>query len=192
MESIVLIGGGGHCKAAIDVIEKQNKFKISGIIDLPEFLGSKVFEYPVIGNDNDLEIISKKIKNAIITIGQIETADKRIKLFNKAIEVGFNFPTIISPRAHIGKFSKIGEGTIVMHDVIINTDSEIGKNCIINTKALIEHDCKILDHCHISTNATINGNVVVESGSFVGSGCVSNNSIKIKKNSFIKAGSLIK
>ena len=34
MKDIVLIGGGGHCKAVIDVVEQEGRFNIIGIIDL--------------------------------------------------------------------------------------------------------------------------------------------------------------
>ncbi len=30
---ILLIGGGGHCKSVIDVIEKEGRFEIAGIIE---------------------------------------------------------------------------------------------------------------------------------------------------------------
>ena len=33
MKKIILLGGGGHCKSCIDVIENENKYKIIGIID---------------------------------------------------------------------------------------------------------------------------------------------------------------
>jgi len=39
----------------IDVIEQQAQFKIAGIIDKPELLGSKILGYQVIGNDFDLQ-----------------------------------------------------------------------------------------------------------------------------------------
>ena len=35
MKNIILIGGGGHCKSVIDVIEQEKKYKISGIVDKP-------------------------------------------------------------------------------------------------------------------------------------------------------------
>ena len=34
MNSVILLGSGGHCKSCIDVIEKSF-FKIKGIIDKP-------------------------------------------------------------------------------------------------------------------------------------------------------------
>lgn len=192
MNKIILIGGGGHCKSVIDVIEQEGKFKIAGIIDKPEFLGSKILNYKVIGNDFDLKNLAKKYKYALITVGQIKSASIRIKLFKIAKKSGFLFPTIISPRAYVSKHSKIGDGTIMMHNSIVNANSSIGNNCIINSKVLIEHDCSIDDHCHISTNATINGGVKIESECFLGSNTTTNNNTIIKKKSFIKAGSLVK
>ena len=37
-------------------------------------------------------------------------------------------PVIISPNSYISSHSKIGFGTIIMNDVIINANSEIGNN----------------------------------------------------------------
>lgn len=192
MNKIILIGGGGHCKSAIDVIEQEAQFEIAGIIDKPELLGSKILGYQVIGNDFDLENLAKKYQYALITVGQIKSPSLRIKLFDLAQKFGFLLPCIVSPSAYVSKHSKIGNGTIVMHNAIINANTSIGENCIINSKALIEHDCLIADHCHISTNAIINGGVKIESKCFIGSSVITKNNIIIKKNSFIKAGSLVK
>ena len=192
MNKIILIGGGGHCKSVIDVIEQEARFEIAGIIDKPELLGSKILGYPVIGNDFDLESLAKKYQNALVTVGQIKSALARIKLYDLAIKAGFTLPSIISPNAYISKHSKIGNGTIIMGNVIVNANVSIGDNCIINSKALIEHDCLISSHCHISTNAIINGGVTIGSKSFIGSNVTTKNNIIIKENSFIKAGSLVK
>ena len=192
MNKIILIGGGGHCKSAIDVIEQEARFKITGIIDKPELLGSKILGYPVIGSDFDLESLTKKYQNALVTVGHIKSALERIKLYDLAIKAGFTLPSIVSPNAYISKHSKIGNGTIIMGNVIVNANTSIGDNCIINSKALIEHDCLISSHCHISTNAIINGGVKIGSKCFIGSNVTTKNNIMIKENSFIKMGSLVK
>jgi len=192
MNDIILIGGGGHCKAVIDVIEQEGRFKIIGIVDKSELLGSKVLGYSVIGNDDDLDNLAKKYKYALITVGQIKSPLLRIKLFELAENSGFILTSIISPRAYISKYAIVGRGTIIMHDALINANAQIGENCIINSKTLIEHDCVISNHCHISTNTTINGGVVVKSGCFIGSGVTTKESITITENSFVKAGSLLR
>jgi len=191
VKEIILIGGGGHCKSVIDVIEQEGKFQIVGIVDKSELLGTNVLGYQIISNDSDLGNLSKKYKYALVTVGQIKSPSLRIKLFDLAKTAGFILPSIVSPNAYVSQHASIGNGVIVMHDALINANTTIGDNCIVNSKALIEHDCQVSEHCHISTNATINGGVVVESGCFIGSGATTKELITIKKNSFIKAGSLV-
>ena len=189
-EKIVLIGGGGHCHSVIDVIEQENRYEIIGIVDTKENIGKKVLDYEVIACDDDLETIFKTCKNAVITVGHVESNKIRVKIYNKLKQIGFNLPVIISPLAYVSKHSVIEKGTIVMHHALINANVKIGKNCIINSKALIEHDCIVEDNCHISTASVINGAVLVKENSFFGSNATSKQSIEI--DGFIKAGSLVK
>jgi len=191
-EKILLLGGGGHCKSVIDVIEQEGKYEIAGVIDKKEKLGKKVLGYKIIATDEDLPLLVKEYKNILITIGQIGTGEKRKELFKKCKHLGFKFPVIVSPYSYVSKHSYIDEGTVIMHNVIINASAKIGKNCIINTGAIIEHDVVVKDNCHISTGAIVNGGIVVEEGSFIGSNATTKQYINIPKNSFIKAGSLVK
>jgi len=192
MEEILLIGGGGHCKSVIDVIEQEGQFKIAGIIDHPELLDTKILDYKVIGSDNDLPKLSLQYKYALVTVGQITSPQLRIKIYENLKKLEFILPVIKSPRAYISKYATVKEGSIIMHDALVNVNVCINENCIINTKALIEHDAMIAKHCHISTGAIINGAVSVESGCFIGSHVTTKQAINIKKNSFIKAGSVVK
>jgi len=189
---ILLIGSGGHCRSVIDVIELDGKFEIVGIIDKKENIGKKIFNYEVIGTDEDLPNLKKEVKYAFITIGHIHNVEPRKRIFNLLKELGFEIPVIVSPLAYVSKYSFIDEGTIIMHHAIINSNVKIGKNCIINTKALIEHDCEVGDNCHISTGAILNGGVKIGSDSFIGSGAICVEGATIPEGSFIKAGSLVK
>ena len=188
---LILIGGGGHCKSCIDVIEQENKFIIAGIVDINTSIRD-LLGYPLLGHDDDLANLKLSYDYALITIGQIKTPAIRIRLLDYVKSLGFKLPAIISPRAYVSKHAKIGFGTIVMHDALINSGAIVGDNCIINTKSLIEHDAVIENNCHISTGAIINGGVIVRQGSFVGSNAVTKESVKTNEKDFIKAGSLFK
>lgn len=192
METILLVGGGGHCKSVIDVIEAEGRFEIAGIVDKPALIGTTVLGYEVLGSDEDLGQLSDKYEFALVTVGQIKSPNIRIALFQRLQELRFNLPTIISPRAYVAKSASVGDGSVVMHDALINSSVVVGENCIVNTKSLIEHDSKVGSHCHISTGVVLNGNVIVEDGSFVGSCAVTREGITIPKGSFVKAGSLHK
>jgi len=187
---IILIGGGGHCKSVIDVIEQEDKYTIAGIIDKKELLGQEVLGYKIIGCDDDLPNLFKQYKNALVTIGHIKSNALRVKIFNILKNIGYNIPVIISPLAYVSKHTFIDEGTVVMHQALINANTKVGKNCIINSKALVEHDVIIEDYCHISTASIINGGVRVKEHSFFGSNATSKEYVEM--SGFIKAGSVVK
>lgn len=190
-KKIVLIGGGGHCKVVISILNKLDEFEIVGIVDINK-AGNLISGIKIIGTDNDLKDIYKSgIHYAIITVGSTKDNTKRYTLFNTAKEIGYEFPVIISPEAIVNKSVKIDEGTVVMPGSIINIDSSIDKNCIINTGAIIEHDCKIEDHCHIAPGVHISGVVNIGELSFIGIGATIIQGIRIGKNVTVGAGSVV-
>lgn len=186
---LILIGGGGHCAACIDVIEQGARFEIAGIVDR-DTASEGLLGYRILGSDDDLANLRSICDHALITIGQIKSPATRIRLFEYAKSLGYVLPTIISPRAYVSMHATIGEGTIIMHDALINSRAAVGSNCIINTKALVEHDAIVEDHCHISTGAIVNGGTIIRRGSFVGSNAVTKETVMTEENDFIKAGSL--
>ena len=190
-EKIILIGGGGHCKSCIDVIEQAGIFDIAGIVDMPEKCGQIVLGYPVIGTDADLPVLVKTYKNVLISLGQVKSPTRRIELFNYLKQLNARFPVIQSPLAYVSPHAQIAEGTIVMHHALINVGARVGRNCIINTKALVEHDAVIEDYCHISTGGIINGGVRIGSGTFFGSNAVCKEYIEIGENAVIGCGATI-
>lgn len=190
MKELILLGGGGHCRSVIDVIEKENQFKIIGILDVEEKVGECVLGYPIMGTDKTLKDLNSPDRFFFITVGHIYNNNKRVELFKSLRQLKLNIATIISPLAYISKHAKVGEGTIVMHGSIVNAGATVGYNCILNTKSLIEHDAIIEDQCHISTSATINGGTHVKENSFVGSHCTTKEYTQLK--GFYKAGQIIK
>lgn len=191
-QNILLIGGGGHCKSVIDVIEQTGMYDIIGIVDVREKVGNLLFGYRVIGTDEEIGSLDWAFDACHITLGMIGSSEKRANLYNSLVSKGFRFPVIQSPDAYVSKHAIIGQGTVIMHNAFVNAGAIVGENCILNTKCLIEHDAVIGDHCHISTGAIINGRVTVGNGSFVGSGAVSKQGSVIPAGAFIKANSIIK
>lgn len=171
---ILLIGGGGHAKACIDVIEQEGKYRIYGIIDGPALRNNqtRVFNYPILGGDEILESTFKKVQCAFIAVGQITTPTPRVNIYQNLKRIGYNLPHIISPLAHIARNVQISEGSIIMHHALINTNAKVGKVCIINSKALVEHDCEVGDFCHLSTASVLNGGCTIGEKSFVGSNMI--------------------
>jgi sugar O-acyltransferase (sialic acid O-acetyltransferase NeuD family) len=184
MKKIIIFGSGGHCKACIDVIETQKKFKIVGLVDNKK---NSLLKYRILASDKKLKLISKKVRFALIAVGHLKDSKIRENLYKKAKYFKFNFPTIISPLAYVSKHAIIGPGTIIMHGSIVNAGASVAENCIINTNSVIEHDVKIESHCHISTGVIVNGGAFIKKNTFIGSCAVINQNIIVGKNCFINA-----
>jgi sugar O-acyltransferase (sialic acid O-acetyltransferase NeuD family) len=188
---ILLIGAGGHGVACADVVEQDGRFVIAGFAGLASDFGRRVGGYEVIATDADLAQLRRTVQNALITVGQIENADARTRLWDLLHAQGWSLPTIVSPRAYVSPRATLGQGTIVLHGAVINAGASVGANCIVNSQALIEHDTTIGDHCHISTGAILNGGVHVGAGSFIGSGTIIRQGVAVAERCMIGMGQSI-
>ncbi|WP_320113078.1 acetyltransferase [Draconibacterium orientale] len=190
-ESIILIGAGGHCISAIDIIESANQYEIKGILDMPDKVGQSILGYPIIGSDDQIQELVAHTPNFLITVGQIRNANIRKKIVEKVIQANGKLPVISSGLAYISRHADVEDGTILMHGAVINAGAKIGKACIINSKALIEHEATVGDFTHISTACILNGQVSVGSNCFIGSNTVIANNITICDNVILAAGSQV-
>lgn len=190
MKSIILIGGGGHCKSVIEAAESAD-YQILGVLDMPEEVGKEILSTTVIGTDDDIPAYVDKAE-FVITVGFIKNPMIRIKLYNKVKEAGGKLSTIIASTAHVSKYATIGEGTVVMHQAFVNAGAKVGNNVILNTFTNIEHDAVIGNQCHISTGAMINGDCKVGNNCFIGSQSVLANGITIGDDIIVGAGSLVR
>ena len=191
MSDLLLIGGGGHCRSCIDVIEAEGQYRIRGIVQPLSGETDGILGYPVLGLDEDLPFLLQETAQALVTVGQIRSPEIRIRLYELLKQSGGKLPKIVSPFAYCSKYAEMEEGTIVMHGAIVNAGANIGANCIINSQAMIEHDVIVADHSHVSTGARVNGGVTIGKGSFIGSGAIIKEGITIGENVIIGAGQVV-
>jgi sugar O-acyltransferase (sialic acid O-acetyltransferase NeuD family) len=187
-KSLILIGAGGHASSCIDVIEQEGQYSVAGMIGMASEVGGSRIGYKVLATDDELHLFAEQFKFALVAIGQIASPTQRIRLYQMARSLGFQLPTIISPKAYVSPHAVLGDGTMVMPGAIVNASARIGSNCIINSRALIEHDAVVADHCHISTGAIVNGSAQVGTGSFLGSGAILRDGRKIGAHCVIGMG----
>jgi sugar O-acyltransferase (sialic acid O-acetyltransferase NeuD family) len=191
VNDILLIGGGGHCRSAIDVIESDGRYVIRGIVQPDDDGCESVLGYPVLGGDSDLPGLLAQTPFALVTVGQIKTAAVRERLYDLLRQHGAELPVIVSSRACVSRYASVADGTLVMHGALVNACARVGVNCIVNSFALIEHDAVVGDHCHVSTGCRINGGVTVEASCFIGSGAVLREGVHIGAGSVIGAGCVV-
>lgn len=191
MKSIILIGGGGHCRSVIDTIKSLNHYKVLGIIDKKERIGEEIFGSKIIDSDENLYKYCDKVECAFITIGSVGNPKLRIKLYDLIRKLNFSVPNIIDKSAIVSSDIKLGKGIFVGKGSVINSGSFIGNNCIINTGSIIEHDCIINNNVHIASGVVLCAGVSVGENSHIGSKSVIIQYKNIGSNVIIGAGSVV-
>lgn len=187
---LILVGGGGHCKSVIEIAESIG-YPILGILDKVELVGSSVLGYPIIGTDDDIPSFVGTAK-FIVTVGHIKNADLRMSISRRIKNAQGLFATLIASTAYVSAYATVGEGSVIMHQAVVNSCASIGCGCIINTFANIEHDAIIENFCHISTGVMVNGNCFVGAKTFLGSQSVMVNGVSILGGCVVAAGSVVR
>jgi sugar O-acyltransferase (sialic acid O-acetyltransferase NeuD family) len=192
MKNIIIIGGGNQAHYTIDIIEKEGKYNIVGIIDSIHEIGSERFGYKILGRqENIVEIVQKyQIYGGLISIGDNWA---RHLISNQILELipDFNFVNAIHPSVIIGNNVKLGIGIVAMAGVIFNPKSEIGNFTFFATGAQIEHDCVISDFASVSAGSVTGGYVRLGKYSALTLGVTVLDRLEIGENTVVGAGSLV-
>jgi sugar O-acyltransferase (sialic acid O-acetyltransferase NeuD family) len=192
MKNIVLIGGGNQAHYTIDIIEKEGKYNIVGIIDSIHEVGSDRFGYKILGRQ---ENISQLIKEYNIEGGVISIGDNwsRYYVYNQIKEIfpTFQFVNAIHPSVIIGNNVKLGVGIVAMAGCIFNPKSHIGNFTFFATGAQVEHDCYIDDFASISAGSITGGYVKLGKFSAITLGVTVVDRLEIGENTVVGSGSLV-
>lgn len=192
MDRIVFIGGGGHARVLIDLINISRAYEILGIVDAGLGKGTEVSGIHVLGDDELLpELYKKGVRHVCIGVGSIKDNGKRASIYKKAVALGFEVPALVHPKSVIAAGVKVFNGVQVMAGTIIQTNTELGENTIVNTGAIIEHDCQIGSHVHVCPGAVISGGCALDEGAFVGAGATIIQGVKIGRKAVIAAGAVV-
>ena len=192
MKNIVLIGGGDQAHYTIDIIHKEGKYKIVGIIDAQEEIGSTKFGYKIIGRQDAKKEIAVlyEIDGAVISIGDNWTRYYVASQVKKLVP-DFKFFNAIHPSCIIGEHVKFGEGVVAMAGCIFNPRATVGDHTFFATGAQVEHNCIIGNYASISAGSITGGYVELGEFAAITLGVTVFDRIKIGKNSVVGAGSLV-
>lgn len=178
MHNYVIYGAGGHAKVVADALLSDGK-AIYTFID-----NNRTGQYLDITLNKDLSDLDFQY-DSIIAIGDNATR-KRLSLSYQA-----KYGTVKHSSAFISNSVLVEEGSVVLHQSVIQIGSRIGKHVIINTNASVDHDCLIEDFVHIAPGSTLCGNIKIGAGTLVGAGSTIIPNITIGKWGIIGAGSVI-
>jgi len=179
---LVIVGAGGHGKVIADIAIKIGYKDIVFIDDnaIGDCLG-----YPIVGTCEIIESLNENKNDFVIAVGDNKIRRRIAEQYN------VNWVSLIHPSAQIGADVKIGVGTVIMANAVLNPCSTVGKHCIINTSSVIEHDNIIGDYVHISPKVALGGKVRIGDGTHIGIGAVVRNNITVCDDCTVGAGAVV-
>jgi sugar O-acyltransferase (sialic acid O-acetyltransferase NeuD family) len=186
---LLIIGAGGHAKVIIDLVEREDRYSIIGLLDDdPALHGQNFFGYRVLGGRDVLHQDELSDCLCLVAIGVNRI---RQKIGEDLAGKGRLFSQSCHPSVQVSRGATLGPGSVAMAGVIVNADSSIGQHVIINTAASIDHDCIIGDFVHLAPGSTLCGGVRVGDGSFIGAGATVAPWVTIGKNVTVGAGATV-
>lgn len=162
-EKLLVVGAGGFGRVTLEHAIKQYD---CSFVDDGKSIGEEINGAKVVGGVNDLPMLFAEYKKIVLSIGNNKI---REKVYRQAKKVGFEFPNIIIESAYISPFSTIGEGCVILNNVVIQNGSKVGDATILNPGVEVHHDSSVGNFCCIYTNSVVRTYARVEDGVRLGS-----------------------
>ncbi len=170
-DAVVLLGGGGHARECIEIIEQAGVLNIFGIVDTKSRPGDRIAGHPVLGdNAMLLRLREAGLRNLVLAYGIAGNHAARGEHFRRLLELGHEFPPIVHPKAAVNREAKLGRGVQVMGGALVGSRAEIGDAGIVNSNAVVSHDCVLGSNVHVAPGALLAGGVGVGADTVIGMG----------------------
>ena len=188
---IVLLGSSGHAAVIADIVAREGRWRLAGVIDPERPRGSMWNGLEVLGGDGDIGALmaSRGIVGGIVAIGDNALRERVTRRISSECP-SFLFATAVHPAAAVASSVSVGEGSVVMAGAVINPGSTVGRGCILNTRSSLDHDSVIEDFASLAPGATTGGRVRIGRGSAIGLGALIREAAKIGESTVVGAGAL--
>nr|WP_228028390.1 NeuD/PglB/VioB family sugar acetyltransferase [Donghicola mangrovi] len=179
-----MLGSGGHARVLLSLLREPT----DGCIDIKQPSDDWPSAVPWLGSD--LSRLAPETR-VIVGIGSVGATRLREKVFQNAIESGFEVEGVIADTAIITQDVQVPRCAQILTGAVLQTACQLGRNVLVNTRALVEHDCVLQDHVHVAVGAILCGGVHVGKGAHIGAGATVLQGISIGENATVGAGAVV-
>lgn len=213
IESIILIGGGGHALVVLEAAMESAR-SVRGFFD--DDAHAVAWSRAQLGRLGDLAQASRHLafdndERFVIAVGGLAL---RRRLINELVapvtsaaqpsaqsraqpsDQSSSHPpraaaAVVHPRAWISPSATIGLGVYVGPGAIVHAHARVADHAIINSGAIVEHECDIGVNAHIAPGAVLGGNVHVGPDTLVGIGARVLPGVKVGSAACVGAGATV-
>ena len=162
-EKLLLLGAGSFGRTVSDFARLQYD---CAFLDDNYAPGDSVCGLPVVGKIEDIDKLFGKYRLLTVTVG---SSSLREKYLQRARNVGYEIPTILSPTAYVSPFASVGEGCVLLQNVCVQNGAFVGKGVLLNPGVEVHADAIVADYALVYTNSVVRTGALVGRRARVGS-----------------------
>ena len=169
MKSTLFLCGAGNAEGvrlALRVNEKESRWEKIFILDDDQAKkGKSILDVKIEGT---FELLRQADPNNSDVVNLVaRTTAKRYTAYQKIMEYGLPFATLIDPNVDIWGVEYNGDITIYQN-VTFSAGAFIDEGSVVLTGAVVGHGCKVGKFCVIAPGAVLNARVELEDGVYMG------------------------
>lgn len=173
---LLVVGAGGHGRSVAEAAKLSGQFTVLGFLDDSLPAGETVLGMPVLGPVARMVDHRADAQLAMVAIGNNSV---REKLMHQLAEAGFEWATVVHPRAIVSPSAALGAGSAVMAGAIVGTEARLGVGAIVNCGAVVDHHATVKDYGHLGVNASMAGGTVLGRGAWMQAGSALGYGVKV-------------
>jgi len=175
--SVVVIGGGGHGREVLDVIDAHNSagrpegLDVLGVVDdgPSELTHARLKQRGVPFLGSLRQWLSENTREVGYVIG-IGDGTARRSIDRAMTRAGLEAVSLVHPASTAGFGVSLAPGAVVFAGAVLATNIQIGRHTHVHRCATVGHDCSLGDFVTVNPSASISGDCVVEDHVMIGVG----------------------
>lgn len=111
--------------------------------------------------------------------------------FTRLLARGFEFDTVVHPRACVDSTCRIGKGNVLLGSLTLSCDVTTGDHVVIYPGSVLTHDVVIGAYVTVCPGVVVGGGVRIGEQSWLGIGATVKDGVEIGRGSFVGAGAVV-
>lgn len=144
--NLLVFGFGGHGKVVLDLARTLGLGSV-GVFD----------DWPLTGALPGVTFLGAYDANIHPDVPLVMAVGDNATRLRLSTEIFHGFATLVHPGASVSPSARVGKGSVVLQNAVIQADSAVGRHCIINVGAVVDHDSQIGDCCHLRPMSYVAG-----------------------------------
>jgi sugar O-acyltransferase (sialic acid O-acetyltransferase NeuD family) len=159
----VWIAGTRSFSAEVLDFALEAGLRVAGLLEASDrgLVGARIHDLPVSWLDDGPETGPGSV---VVGTGDVDRRETVARLE----AAGFEIASLIHPRAHLARSSRVGTGVLVGPGAVVGAGARLGDHAVLGRGALVGHHTELGPFATLGPGANVAGNARVGSGAFLG------------------------